>query len=108
MASEYLSNMLYDLYKHYADDYKKAINTHEKRQHKDCQLRVCHAYRYVSQAMEIARRDRWIHSSYWMKNFPMHFDDGDERLIESCGKLQNLLESSGDADFMNLVNLSQV
>ena len=45
MASEYLSNMLYDLYKHYADDYKKAINTHEKRQHKDCQLRVCHAYR---------------------------------------------------------------
>jgi hypothetical protein len=45
MASEYLSNMLFDLYKHYGDDYKKAININEKRQYKEHQLCVCQAYR---------------------------------------------------------------
>jgi hypothetical protein len=45
MESEYLSNMLYDLYKHYGDDYKKAININEKHQFKECQLRVCQVYR---------------------------------------------------------------
>ena len=46
MESEYLSHMLYDLYKHYNDDYKKSVNTHEQRQYKEYKLRVCHAYRY--------------------------------------------------------------
>jgi hypothetical protein len=45
MESEYLSNMLYDLFKHYGDDYKKAINENEKHQYKESQLRVCQAYR---------------------------------------------------------------
>lgn len=44
MESEYLSHMLYDLYKHYADDLKKAVNGHEQRQYKESKLRVCHAY----------------------------------------------------------------
>ncbi len=46
MESEYLSNMLYDLYKHYGDDYKKAININEKHQFKESQLRVCQVYRF--------------------------------------------------------------
>lgn len=45
MESENLSNMLYDLYKHYGDDYKKAINPHEKQQFKEYQIRVSQAYR---------------------------------------------------------------
>ena len=45
MESEYLSHMLYDLYKHYADDSKKAVNAHEQRQYKESKLRVCHAYK---------------------------------------------------------------
>lgn len=45
MESENLSNMLYDLYKHYGDDYKRANNANEKRQFKEYQLRVCQAYR---------------------------------------------------------------
>ncbi len=45
MESEHLSNMLYDLYKYYGDDYKKAINLNEKHQFKQYQLRVCQAYR---------------------------------------------------------------
>ncbi|CAF1361695.1 unnamed protein product [Rotaria sordida] len=89
MESEYLSNMLYDLYKHYGDDYKKTINTNEKRQYKEYQIRVCQVY------------------SYWMKTFPMHFDL-DKRLKEACEKIQNLIESSGDTESMNLVDLSQI
>ncbi|CAF2828110.1 unnamed protein product [Rotaria sp. Silwood2] len=89
MESEYLSNMLYDLYKHYGDDYKKAINTNEKRQYKEYQIRVCQAF------------------SYWIKNFPMHFDL-DKRLKEACEKMQNLIESSGDTESMSLVDLSQI
>ena len=45
MESEHLSNMLYDLYKHYGDDYKKAINSNDKQPYKEYQLRVCQAYR---------------------------------------------------------------
>ena len=45
MESEHLSNMLYDLFKHNGDDYKKTIIAQEKRQFKECQLRVCQAYR---------------------------------------------------------------
>ncbi|CAF1676522.1 unnamed protein product, partial [Adineta ricciae] len=89
MESEHLSNMLYDLFKHNGDDYKKAIVAQEKRQFKECQLRVCQAY------------------SYWIKNFPMHFDL-DKRLKDACEKMQNLIESSGDSDCMNLVDLSQI
>ena len=46
MESEHLSNMLYDLYKHNGDDYKKATNANEKQQYKDYQIRVCQVYRY--------------------------------------------------------------
>jgi hypothetical protein len=49
MESEYLSNMLYDSYKHSDDDYKKAININEKKFCKENQLRICHAYKYVIQ-----------------------------------------------------------
>ncbi|CAF4539720.1 unnamed protein product, partial [Rotaria sp. Silwood2] len=45
MESEYLSNMLYDLYKHSGDDFKKAININDKRCSKEYQLRICHAYK---------------------------------------------------------------
>ena len=44
MESEHLSNMFYDLYKHYGDDYKKAIHSHDKQQYKDYQIRVCQVY----------------------------------------------------------------
>jgi hypothetical protein len=37
----------------------------------------------------------------------MHFDL-DKRLKEACEKMQNLIESSGDNDFLNLVDLSQM
>jgi len=47
MESEYLSNMLYDLYKHYGDDYKKTLSINEKRQFKEYQLRVCQVYRLI-------------------------------------------------------------
>ncbi len=47
MESEYLSNMLYDLYKHNGDDYKKATNPNEKQQYKEYQIRVCQVYRYI-------------------------------------------------------------
>ncbi|CAF0832487.1 unnamed protein product [Adineta steineri] len=89
MESEYLSNMLYDLFKHHGDDYKKSLNINEKRQFKEYQLRVCHAY------------------SYWIKNFPMHFDL-DKRLKEACEKMASLIQSSGDNECMNLVDLSQI
>ncbi|CAF4802995.1 unnamed protein product [Rotaria sp. Silwood1] len=89
MESEHLSNMLYDLYKHYGDDYKKAININEQHQYKEYQIRVCQSY------------------SYWIKNFPMHFDL-DKRLKEACEKIQNLIESSGDTESMSLVDLSQI
>lgn len=45
--------------------------------------------------------------SYWIKNFPMHFDL-DKRLKDACEKIQNLIESSGDSDCINLVDLSQL
>jgi len=45
--------------------------------------------------------------SYWIKNFPMHFDL-DKRLKEACEKMQHLIESSGDNETMNLVDLSQM
>ena len=45
MESEYLSHMLYDLYKHTGDDYKKAINVAEKRSYKEYQLHICYAYK---------------------------------------------------------------
>lgn len=45
MESEYLSNMLFDLYKHYGDDYKRTNHQNEKQVFKDYQLRVCQAYR---------------------------------------------------------------
>jgi len=48
MESEYLSNMFYDLYKHSSDDYKKTVNMNDKRVCKEYQLRICHAYKYVS------------------------------------------------------------
>ncbi|CAF3777130.1 unnamed protein product [Rotaria socialis] len=89
MESEYLSNMLYDLYRHSSDDYKKAMNANDKRFSKDYQLRICHAY------------------NYWMKNFPMHFDL-DRNLKETCAKIKNLIESSGDTEYMKLVDLSQI
>ena len=56
MESEYLSHMLYDLYKHYNDDLKKAVNSHEQRQYKDLKLRVCQAYRYVDRSPSSAMR----------------------------------------------------
>ncbi|CAF0936863.1 unnamed protein product [Adineta ricciae] len=89
MESEYLSHMLYDLYKHTGDDYKKAINVAEKRSYKEYQLHICYAY------------------NFWMKNFPMHFDL-DKRLKETCEQMKNLIEVSGDIERMNLVDPSQV
>mgnify|MGYP002378530744 CR=1 FL=1 len=47
MESEYLSNMLFDFYKHSGDDCKKATNNTEKRYCTDYQLRICRAYKYV-------------------------------------------------------------
>ncbi|UJR20891.1 hypothetical protein I4U23_024000 [Adineta vaga] len=89
MESEYLSNMLYDLFKHYGDDCKRALNVHEKQQFKEYQLRVCQAY------------------CFWIKSFPMHFDL-DKRLKDACEKMQNHIESTGDSECMNLVDLSQL
>ena len=45
MESEYLSNMLCDLYKHAADDLKKAVDPDEKLVHKEYQVRICRAYK---------------------------------------------------------------
>ena len=45
--------------------------------------------------------------SFWMKNFPMHFDL-DKRLKETCEKMKNLIESSGDIECMKLVDPSQM
>ena len=45
MESEYLSNMLCDLYKHAADDLKKAVDTDEKLVHEEYQVRICRAYK---------------------------------------------------------------
>ena len=45
MESEYLSNMLYDLYKHAADDQKKAVDANEKLVHREYQVRICRAYK---------------------------------------------------------------
>ena len=42
-----------------------------------------------------------------MKNFPMHFDL-DKRLKETCEKMKNLIELSGDIEHMKLVDLSQM
>jgi hypothetical protein len=42
-----------------------------------------------------------------MKNFAMHFDL-DKRLKEACEKMQKLIESSGDNECINLVDLSQM
>jgi hypothetical protein len=42
-----------------------------------------------------------------MKNFPMHFDL-DKRLKETCEKMKNLFELSGDIEHMKLVDLSQM
>ena len=44
MESEYLSNMLCDLYKHAADTMKRTTNTNEETACKDQQLRICQAY----------------------------------------------------------------
>ncbi len=49
----------------------------------------------------------FIYFSYWIKNFPMHFDL-DKRLKEACEKMKHLIESSGDTESMNLVDLSQM
>lgn len=48
-----------------------------------------------------------INFSYWIKNFPMHFDL-DKRLKDACEKMQNIIESSGDTESMQLVDLSQM
>lgn len=45
MESEHLSHMLYDQYKHNADDYKKAVHPQEKQLYRDSKLRVCRAYK---------------------------------------------------------------
>jgi len=45
--------------------------------------------------------------SFWMKNFPMHFDL-DKRLKDACEKIQRVIEASGDTESMNLVDLSQM
>ncbi len=42
-----------------------------------------------------------------MKNFPMHFDL-DKKLKETCEKMKNLIELSGDIEYMKLVDLSQM
>jgi hypothetical protein len=42
-----------------------------------------------------------------MKNFPMHFDL-DKRLKETCEKMKNLIELSGDIECIKLVDLSQM
>jgi len=42
-----------------------------------------------------------------MKNFAMHFDL-DKRLKEACEKMQKLIESFGDNECINLVDLSQM
>ncbi|UJR28655.1 hypothetical protein I4U23_009885 [Adineta vaga] len=89
MESEYLSHMLYDLYKHTDDDYKKVINSTEKRSYKEYQLRICHAY------------------NFWMKSFPMHFDL-DKKLKETCEQMKELIKVSGDIECMKLVDPSQI
>ena len=45
--------------------------------------------------------------SFWMKTFPMHFDL-DKRLKETCEKMKNLIESSGDIECMKLVDPTQM
>jgi hypothetical protein len=42
-----------------------------------------------------------------MKNFPMHFDL-DKRLKETCEKMKNLIELTGDIEWIKLVDLSQM
>lgn len=42
-----------------------------------------------------------------MKTFPMHFDL-DKKLKETCEKMKNLIELSGDIECMKLVDLSQM
>ena len=109
MESEYLSNMLYDSYRHSGDDYKKAININEKRLCKEYQLRICHAYKYVIRLDKriVLIGKNFLSSSFWMKTFPMHFDL-DKRLKETCEKMKHLIESTGDIECMKLVDPSQV
>lgn len=45
--------------------------------------------------------------SFWMKNFPMHFDL-DKRLKDTCEKMKDLIELSGDAECVKLVDPSQM
>ena len=45
--------------------------------------------------------------SFWMKNFPMHFDL-DKRLKETCERMKTLIESSADIECMKLVDVSQM
>jgi hypothetical protein len=42
-----------------------------------------------------------------MKNFPMHFDL-DKRLKETCEKMKDQIELSGDTECVKLVDPSQV
>ncbi|CAF0878516.1 unnamed protein product [Didymodactylos carnosus] len=89
MESEQLGNMFYDLYKNYGDECKKTMDSFEKRQYKDYQLKICHAYRY------------------WIKNFPFHFDL-DRRLKETAERMKILIQSTGNSECMKLVDVSQI
>ena len=55
MESEYLSNMLYDLYKHTEDDLRRANNTADESSFKNYQFRICQAYQYVAHCSLFAR-----------------------------------------------------
>lgn len=55
MESEYLSNMLYDLYKHTEDDLRRANNTADEGSFKSYQFRICQAYQYVAHRRLFAR-----------------------------------------------------
>lgn len=52
-------------------------------------------------------RDSLDCCSFWMKNFPMHFDL-DKRLKETCEQMKDLIQVSGDMECVNLVDPSQM
>ena len=56
--------------------------------------------------MKIFIRFRFV-CSFWMKNFPMHFDL-DKRLKEACERMKNDLEQSEDFECMRLIDPSEM
>ncbi len=62
---------------------------------------------FVFKNRKFSLKTNSFYFSFWMKNFAMHFDL-DKRLKEACEKMQKLIESSGDNECINLVDLSQM